>query len=213
MSDETQETPDFDVDKIEAIQQKAKEQFSLEDMLAGVRPTTAKQLVFPDGESVKAWSDAKFKLNVLSNELDTLQADPLRADAAAEKLEEYEAQAEVVDQLQNEALSKALAIHMVAIPDVAVSKARRSARKGATSKEEGLDPDVFNKLFAMNLMSLCIVRIVRSDGSEATFDREKVGQLLNGILPSPQFGALDEAMSTLLFNDTIGQLATHNPDF
>lgn len=212
MSDE-QDTTDFNADKVEAIQQKAKEQFSLEDMLAGVRPTTAKQLVFPDGESVKAWSDSKVKLEKLSQELDALQANPMREDEAAAKLDEFEEQSDVVDQLQNEALSKALAVHMVAIPDVAVSRARRSARKGATSKDEGLDPDVFNKLFAMNLMSLCIVKIVKADGAEATFDHDKVGQLLNGILPATQFQALDETMSTLLFNDTVGQLATHTPDF
>lgn len=209
------DTPDIDLtpETIEKVQTEARKSFSLKDRLNGIKVNTAKHLAFLDESAVDHYIGTKNKLQALATQLEMLQADPLKAESAMRKLEEHDAQLEVVEEAKKAMLESALSIHMVALPDVVVEAARRRAAKGAKQQDGTIDQLVFRKYFDINLVNNCVVKIVDPQGAEADFEPKTAGELLQGALGTVQWGQVVEKMSALLFNDSIGAVATDEPGF
>jgi hypothetical protein len=113
-------------------------------------------------------------------------------------------------------MSGALALHMRAVPQVALEAAQRQARKDFAD-DSGQVPDESREAFFRRqdeiLLGQVVLRIVDSDGNEATFDRRGLHKMLRDTLPVPQFVRVIESYNRLMFNDSLARAATADPGF
>lgn len=198
---------------LEAVQQEAKTAFSLTDRLTGKHFRKDRVLVFEDEGPATVYAAMQGKLEQAQATLARIEPGPQYDELLAafnEAEEEANAQREVM-------MQSALAIHLTALPQAAYDRATRKARKRAgIHGGQPLDDDqreALNEAHTDLLIGYAIERIVDSTGAEATFDREKIGAHLRANLPVPQYARLTQKFNLLVFNDSLGRVATADPGF
>jgi hypothetical protein len=201
----------------EEVQETAKKSFSLADRLQGAKLATAKVLVFTDAEPVAAWQDKEREVVVSTAALQAAvgASEPDQQDIADLEAALSEVEAER-DEARKAAFAGALAIHMRAVPQVALEAAQRDARK-RFADDSGQIPeksrdDFFERQNEI-LLGQCVTRVVDAEGNEYDFTRATLHKMLRDALPVPQFSRVMEAFNRLMFNDSLARAATSDPGF
>lgn len=143
-----------------------------------------------------------------------------RADAAKqaaelqERLESLQAEAEALREAVD---AESLSVHMRAVPQAAIDRAIRRARKVHRDAETGEVPAEKQEDFARmqndEILGRAIEKIVDSTGATATFDPTTVGDLLRETLPAGQWNRLQAVFTTLMFRDQTARAAIGDPGF
>lgn len=210
---ETPEPDDLLNTDAESVIADAKATFSLEKRLSGLTLATGKVLVFTDLEAAAEWAEQEQRTNFLGS----LVAQ--RADGSPEKAEALEdfnhAEAEL-EQRRDAAFASALAVHMRAVPQAALDRANRKARKDLDLGPGNVPADKQGAFFERQnqlLLPMVVQKIVDSEGRKAEFPKEQLYDLLHEALPIPQFQRVLDAYNALMFNDTLGRAATQEAGF
>lgn len=189
----------------------AKKSFSLSDRLRGVKLSTRKVIVFTDEEAVTAFAAVTREEAGLQAVLGAATEETDRA-----SLEERQTALTARKEAARTAmLQSALSIHMRAVPDVVVDKARRAARK-AYAVDGTIPDDLLEDANAKQqqiILGHVIHKIVDADGAEADFERDRIAEELRAALPLPQWTRIVRAYNEIVFVDSIGEQATLDPGF
>jgi hypothetical protein len=200
------------VEHVQSVQEAAKARFSITDRLAEKHYATDKVLVFQDATEAS-------KYGAMQVELDRAQAVLAQLEPGTEQhtgiLETYnQAEEEAIAQ-RDVMMQSALAISLVALPQVVFERCQRKARKrlglkGQIPEDRMADYNTVNQDL---LIGASIVKIVDHTGAEADFDKDEIGAQLRQSLEVPQYGRLFQKFNLLVFNDSIGRAATADPGF
>lgn len=195
----------------EEVQTQAKKSFSLSDRLQGTKLATTKVLVFLDLDAVTAWQQQEAETTNLAAALQVADEDE-----KPQALADYTAAEDMIEPLRARAFQDALAIHMRAVPQVALEAAQRKARNEFKDDTGQVPEEKRQEFFERQneiLLGQCVTRIVDATGAEAEFTKAGVMGMLRGALPNPQFTRVISAFNTLMFNDSLGRAATADPGF
>lgn len=198
---------------------------TLAGRLGGVKHRTDKVLVFLDEGASDALVKMENDVRIIQTRLDIASVEPddetveamaarsKRIDAAQESLDELAPERE---RIRVAALKSALAIHMVAFPDVARDSAQRKmiaqfGQKGRIDPERaGEAADWLNE----HLLGHTVIKVVDSDGASLTLPkRDEVGTMLRKALPSSQWKLLLGRFLVLATADSYSQAAQDDPGF
>lgn len=177
--------------------------FSLEDALVGRGMVEVDFTAYTDEVGAEAISELDkdiLKLKIAGNEE---EADTLTAKKA---------------QVEEKIKQSAIIISLRSLPNIAIKKIKRDARKGYTDKKGNVDNDRledFADNFTAHLLAHMITKVTRADGAvmEEDFrDVEKV-KLFQNYLPISEWKRLDEQISEIQFKDKFAQGLALSPDF
>lgn len=139
------------------------------------------------------------------------------AQQAADLNDRLEQQRTDLDAMREAVDAASLSVHMRGVPQVAVEKAERRARKAyrdpETGKIEGDAEELFFEQRNLELLGRSIEKVVDAQGREAAFDRETVGELLRDTVLPTQYARLMAVFQELIFRDTTSRAAVSDPGF
>lgn len=206
--------------EVEKAVQHAKRTFDLGARLRGAKLATAKVLVFTDLDAAAAWQAQEQETARLANAikvLGDLEEDPEeKANTIAEATARFTEADAVLDDLRATAFESALAIHMRAVPQVALDAAIRKATahfKGDDGEVPEAAREDFYEMQNRILFGQVVTRIVDADGAEGDFDKARLWDALQAAMPVPQWGRVKQTFNALMFNDGLARAATQEPGF
>lgn len=225
MTDAPEDLPDLsDADRetikseAEKISTEAKSSFSLSDRLQGIRRRTARSTIFLDLDAVEAYQRQSYLVSVEQQGYESLQHPDdgveVTPEELAEALDRFNAEDAKLEELKAPMFKEALSIYMKAIPNVAINRATREARKAYAvgGKIPSESQDVFLQKQEALIMADCIEKIVDSSGDILPSNLDDIEQLQQW-LDVNQWRRLVAKMNELLFIDALGLEATDDPGF
>lgn len=211
----------------EAVEEQERKATTLVGRLAGIKHRTRKVLLFTDADAINAlahtnamiqrYTDAIGQLGPVTEKMtdEEVAVHVARRDALTGELDALENTLEPVKAL---ALKSALAVYLVGYPAIATKVARRAAYKmfvdPATKKIPEERAEEFSSFIENFLLGSCVLKIVDSDGDELELPkRSEIGQVLEDMLPAPQWERLKLNFMQLNVEDQISQTIQDDPGF